>query len=80
MVWMLLMMPIMMFPLAVGEWGGEVETTETDDGIEVDLSNNSGVSPCSAPCFNMKKGLAGHAMGTKSYTYISDVYMIDLLP
>jgi hypothetical protein len=33
----LLMMPIMMFPLAVGEWGGEVETTETDDGIEVDI-------------------------------------------
>lgn len=73
------MMPIMMFPLAVDEWGGEVETTETDDGIEVDLSNNSSVSPCSAPCFNMKKGLAGYAMGTKSYTYISEVYTMGLV-
>jgi hypothetical protein len=56
-----------------------VETTETDDGIEVDLSNNSSVSRCSAPCFNKKKGLAGYAMGTKSYTYIPEVYIMDLV-
>jgi hypothetical protein len=75
---MSLMTPMMI--VTVDEWGGEVETTGTDDGIEVDIETRVSVSPCSTPCFNKKKGLEQYAMGTQSYTYMSEVYMIETVP